>query len=336
MVSDNYKPMVTVIIPVVNESGYIERCLRSLMDNTYDNEKVEIFVFDGGSTDDTREIVGRLAENDARVNLLDNPGKFIAPAFNHGVRISRGEVVIRFDGHSKASRDFIQRNIEVLDKHTDAWCVGGPIQTIGENRIGKVIAAVMSCPIGVGNAHFRVGGYDGYVDTIAYGAYRKEGLLKVGPLDESLIPTEDDDLHFRIRKAGGKFYLSSKIKSVYYCRGSVRRLWSQYFQYGYWRIPTIMKHGQPATVRQIVPVAFVLGWIVLILGGLIWQPVWYGLAAYAGLYIVALLVGSMMAIRKNGFAAGIATPMIFPILHFSYGLGNLVAIWRFVIRRQKK
>ena len=326
---------VAVIIPVLNESGYIERCLRSLMNNTYDRDKLEILVFDGGSADDTRQIVSDLAAEYPQIRLLDNPKKFISPAFNHGVRIARGDIIIRFDGHSEACPDYIQKNIEVLAEHPDAWCVGGPVQTVSENTTGKIIAAAMSCPIGVGNAHFRLGTHEGYVDTIMYGAYRKEALLKVGPVDESLVRTEDDDLHFRMIKAGGRFYLSQKIKSLYYCRGSIKKLWSQYYQYGYWRIPTILKHGQPATLRQIVPVLFVLGWLILIAAALLWPPAVYALLLFAALYVLTLLAGAALAIKKNGLKIGIATPLIFPILHFSYGLGSLAAIWHFLIRRRK-
>jgi len=328
-------PMVSIIIPVLNESKYIERCLRSLMNNTYEREKVEVLVFDGGSSDGTREIVSRLAEEDSRIRLLDNPERFIAPAFNRGINISRGEVIIRFDGHAEASRDYIQSNIEVLNEHPDVWCVGGPVQNVGENQMGKVIAASMSCLVGIGDARFRLGNYEGYVDTIMYGAYRKKGLVKVGPVDEFLIRTEDDDLHYRIRKAGGKFYLSAKIKSVYYSRGNLRKLWSQYFQYGYWRIPTIIKHGRPATVRQVVPMMFVLVWVVLIIGGLFWRPGWYGLAAYAFLYMLVVLCGVVLVSKNSGLAVGIASPLVFAILHFSYGLGSLCGIWRFCIRGGK-
>jgi len=327
------KPMVSIIIPVLNESEYIEQCLRSLMNNTYSPEKVEILVFDGGSTDDTREIVSRLAEEDSRVRLLDNPERFQGPALNQGIKIARGQVIVRFDGHAEAANDFIERSVEILNEHPDAWCVGGAIKTVNQTYRGKVIAAAMSCPVGVGSAKFRTGDYEGYVDTVAFGSYRKEIFDKIGFFDENLPRTEDDELHFRLRCAGGKIYISQKIRSKYFSRSNVLNLWRQYFQYGYWRIPTILKHRRPATLRQVVPLVFVLGWLLLIVGGLLWQPMWYWLAVYAGLYIIALLVGGALAIKKNGFAVGTATPIVFPILHFSYGLGSLAGIWRFVIRR---
>jgi len=329
--ADESLPFVSIILPVLNEADYIENCLRSLMNNTYSPDNVEILVFDGGSTDNTREIVTRLAKEDSRIQLLDNPKRYIAPAFNHGIKIARGEVIIRFDGHAEAPRDFIQRNIEVLNEHPDAWCVGGPVQTISENRIGRIIAAAMSCVVGVGNATFRLGNYDGYVDSVMYGAYRKEGLLKVGPVDEFLIRTEDDDLHFRIGKAGGKLYLSSKIKSHYHCRGSLRKLWSQYFQYGYWRIPTIIKHKQPSTVRQVVPLLFVCSLIVLAVGGIVSQIFRVLLIGVLGIYALGLACGSIQVGKRAGWKYAVLAPLIFAILHFAYGFGSLWGILRFIL-----
>lgn len=189
----------------------------------------------------------------------------------------------------------------------------------------------MSCPVGVGNALHRLGNYEGYVDAVPYGAYWKEKLLKVGPVDEFLLCSEDDDLYYRTLKAGGKLYMSPSIKSYYYSRPSLLKLWIQYFRYGFWRIPMTIKHRHLVSIRQVVPVAFVLGWFVLITGALFWQPARYVLAAYAGLYIMVLLIGAIPAIRKSGFSIGIATPLVFPILHFSYGLGCLWGIVRFII-----
>jgi glycosyltransferase involved in cell wall biosynthesis len=334
--SDKQISTASIILPVLNEAEHIERCVRSLMNNRYDRDKVEILVVDGGSTDNTLQIVNKLSEEDKRVRLINNPRRILAAGINIGIETSRGDVLIRMDGHAEAESDFIANSIEVLREHPEAWCVGGAITTISHDYMGRVIGATMSCLVGVGNAMFRLGDYEGYADTVAFGAYRKEIFEKIGKLDENLPRTEDDDLHFRIHQAGGKIYISRKIRSKYYARSSIAKLWSQYFQYGYWRIPTIMKHHRPATVRQIVPMIFIMGWIVFILGALIWQPVRYGLAFYAVSYIIVLLVGAALATKKFGFSAGIATPIVSPILHFSYGLGSLVGIWRFVIRQGKR
>lgn len=326
---------VSIILPVLNEAKYIGKCIRSLINNTYSPAKVEILVIDGGSDDGTREIVTKLSYEDQRVKLIDNPKRILSAGINIGINTANGDVLIRMDGHAEAAEDFIANSVEVLNENPDALCVGGAITSVNESYIGKVIASAMSCPLGVGNARFRLGDYEGYADTVAFGAYRKEVFERIGLLDENMLRTEDDDLHFRMHQAGGKIYISKRIHSKYYPRSSVVKLWRQYFQYGFWRIPTVLKHGQPATLRQVVPLSFVFCWIIFLIGSVLWSPIIYGLACYAAMYLAVLLAGAVLAIKKDGLVVGILTPVIFPILHFSYGLGSLAGVWKFAIMRAR-
>ncbi len=322
-------PSVSVILPVYNEADFIATCVRSLQENTYPREHVEILVIDGGSTDQTRAIVADLAATDPRIRLIPNPRKILAAGINVGVGHARGDVLIRMDGHATATPTFIERSIAGLHAQPAAWCVGGPITTISTTFIGRVIAACMSSPVGVGNARFRTGNYEGFVDTVAFGAYRRKTFETVGLLDENLPRTEDDDLHFRLHEAGGRIYMTPTIQSNYYARSSLAKLWRQYYQYGYWRIPTMMKHGRPATLRQVVPLIFVVTWIVLLSGAWLWWPLAWALGAFAAVYGLGLLLGALGVARKHGAALALPALLVFPILHFSYGLGSLHGIWSF-------
>lgn len=327
-------PFVSVIIPVYNEMGFIEPCLQSLLNSTYPSDRLEILVIDGRSTDGTREYVADLAEKDPRIRLIDNPKRFLAPGINIGIRQARGEMLTRMDGHATAKPDFIQRSVQALREHPDAWCAGGPVNTVGTNFIGTVIGTAISVPVGIGGPAYRVGNVEGYVDTVLAGTYRREVFEKIGLLDERMIRTEDDDLHIRIHQAGGRIYITPKVRSNHLARNSLGKVTRQYYQYGYWRIPVILKHGKPATIRQTIPLLFLLGWIALIVSALIWHPLVYLLVGYAALYLLGLAVGAVMAIRKAGLKVGICTPIVFPLLHFSYGLGSLWATIRFIILRR--
>src|SRR3712207_9301585 len=83
-------------------------------------------------------------------------------------------------------------------------------------------------PFGVGNALFRFAQKEMFVDTVAFGAYRREVLDSIGYFDEELVRNQDDELNYRVVKAGHKILLSPKIRSVYYSRGSLSKLWKQY------------------------------------------------------------------------------------------------------------
>jgi len=324
-------PLVSIIMPIRNEAEFIERAIESILNNDYPSDKMEILVVDGCSDDGTQDIVRKIAAQHSCIKLLDNPARIQAAAMNIGIKACRGEVFIRVDGHAEVPPDFIKKSVKCLDEHPEAWCVGGSIKTISISYIGKSIAAAMRSPVGVGNAMFRLGNYEGFVDTIAFGAYRRWTFQKVGPFDEELVRSEDDEFNRRIILAGGKIWMSSSIWSTYYARSSLRKLWRQYFQDGFWRIKTLQKHGKPAKLRRIVPLLFTSSLIVLALAGIVWQVFWWMLVALLAVYALGLVYGSIQVGAKAGWKYSLLAPIVFAILHFAYGFGGLWGIVRFVL-----
>ena len=324
-------PLVTVAVPIRNEAEFIEKCLRSVMESDYPADRMEILVVDGMSTDGTREIVRRLASEDQRVRLLDNPERIQNYALNKAIRESKGEIIIRVDGHAAVAPDFVSRSVRVLNERPDVWCAGGVLETVGSTYIGRVVSAAMSSPFGVGGANFRTGSSEGYVEAVPFGAHRRSMFDRIGLYDEQLLCNEDDELILRIIEAGGKQYRDPSIRSFYYPRHSLWKLARQYFRYGFWRIRTIQKHKRVAHLRQIVPLVFVLAWVVLLVGSMLWAPLWFATAGFAGLYLLALLAGAVDAARRKGLAAALLVPAVVAIMHFAYGLGSWHGIWSWVI-----
>lgn len=326
-------PFVSVIMPVRNEAPFVERALRSVLDSHYAAEQMEVLVVDGLSDDGTREIVRKLQREDRRVILLDNPGRIPPSALNIGVKACRGDVFVRIDGHAEIPPDFIADSIRCLREHPEAWVAGGWIETVGAGYIGRVIAGAMSSLIGVGNARFRLGNFDGYVDTLAFGAHHKWVVDRVGYFNEELPYNEDDEFNHRIRLAGGKIWMSSSIRSRYFARQSLAKLWRQYFRYGFGRIITLQSHKRVASFRQLVPLLLVSSVLVLGLLGLLWRTFWVLLGVELVLYTLALLAGTLDVARISGWSYIPLAPLVFVILHFGYGLGSLWGIVRFILLR---
>lgn len=328
-------PFVSIVMPIRNEADFIERAVTSIVENEYPHDKLEIIIADGMSTDSTREVVGKLAERDPRIRLIENTGKIVSTGLNEALRQIKGDVFIRVDGHCEIPADFIRKSVETLLSKPQAWVAGGYWKTVSKGYIGRVIAAATQSPAGVGNARHRLGNFDGWVDTVPYGAHHKWVLEKVGYFDEQLVRNQDDEFNMRIRMAGGGIWISSEICSTYHSRSSLKKLWRQYFQYGFWRIRTIQKHGKPATLRQIIPLLFVLSLIVLSLAGIVSSIFLVMLAAVLGVYALGLLYGSLHVFRQVGWKYSLSAPIVFVILHFAYGAGGLWGIVRFVLLRGK-
>jgi len=318
-------------MPIRNEAGFIEQAIQSIVDNDYPSDKMEIIVVDGRSDDATQEIVQRMAAQNNCIRLLDNPRKIQASAMNIGIKACRGDIFIRIDGHAEVPPDFIRKSVKCLADHPDAWVAGGYWKTVSRGYAGKVIAAATQSTVGVGGARHRLGNFDGWVETLSYGAHYKWIVEKIGYFDEGLVRSEDDEFNHRIILAGGKIWLSSSIWSTYYARSSLKKLCRQYFQDGFWRIKALQKHGSPAAVRRVVPLLFVSGLIILALAGFISPIFWWMLVAMLGIYALGLAYGTLDVGRNSGWKYAVLAPLVFVILHFGYGLGGIWGFVRFII-----
>jgi succinoglycan biosynthesis protein ExoA len=326
-------PFVSIVMPVRNEADFVGRALNSVLSNDYPAELIEVLVADGMSTDGTQEVVRQVASADARVQLVENRGKIVSTGLNEALRRSRGDVFIRVDGHCEVPSGFIRDSVEALFSQPKAWVAGGGWKTVSTGIVGRTIAAATQSRVGVGGAKHRLGGYDGWVDTVPYGAHHRWVLDRVGFFDEQLVRNQDDEFNMRIRLAGGGIWMSQSIRTTYYARSTLGKLWRQYFQYGFWRIRTIQKHGRPATFRQMIPLALVLSVTLPAVGGLFWSISWWVLAVVAVAYGLVLAYGSTEVLQQRGAVAALLAPIVFISLHFGYGLGSLWGIVRFVLLR---
>lgn len=321
--------LITLILPIRNEAKYIRQCLDAILGQDYPVEQMEILVADGMSTDDTRGIVEQYQENHPQIRLLDNPGKIVPTGMNIGLRQTRGEVIIRVDGHCIIAPDYVRNCVEYLEDETIAG-VGGPMETIGENAVSQTIAIAMSSPFGVGNSSFRtVSGKSMLVDTVPFPAFRRETIRQVGVYDEELVRNQDDEYSYRVREFGGKLLLAADVRSRYFSRGSLKGLWKQYYQYGFYKVRVLQKHPRQMSMRQFVPPAFVLSLMAGLILTVILPWGWIPLSVIAGSYLVANLAASLVTALKKGWNHLLLLPFTFAILHLSYGLGFLCGLVKF-------
>lgn len=320
-------PMVSVIIPMRNEAAHIAACIDSVLAQDYPADRLEVIVVDGESDDASLEV---LRGYGARLRILRNPSRIVPTAMNIGIRAARGEIIARVDAHTLLEPDYLRVGVETL-RRTAADNVGGPMRHVGGGPMGDAIALAMASRFGIG-AYFHFAQDDREVDTVYMGMYPRAVFERIGLFDEELVRNQDDELNYRLRKAGGSIFITTRMRSHYQNRQGIKTLWRQFFQYGMWKIRVLQKHPRQMSPRQFVPPAFVLSVLLTALAAP-WLPVarWL-LAAALGAYALALTAAASLVCRERGWRHFGRVLAAFATMHVSWGSGFLVGALRFADR----
>ena len=323
-------PLVSVVLPCRNEEGYVEACLQSILDQEPPDGGFEIIVADGMSTDGTRDYLHKMTRQCSAIRVLDNAGRIVSTGLNAAIRAARGQIVIRMDAHTVYASDYLRQCLEVM-RETGADNVGGPMLTTANTFMEKAIRAVFHSTFAVGGARSHQPDYEGYVDTVIYGCWKKSVFERVGYFDEELVRNQDDEHNLRLTRGGGKVYQSPRIRSWYHVRGSLTAVFRQYMQYGYWKVLVIRKHRAAASFRHIVPGTFVGSLCLLLALGLFWSPALWGFLGLSLVYSMSVLAVSLLTALPKQWKLIPALPVVFGCYHLGYGYGFLRGILDFVV-----
>jgi len=312
------EPEISVILPVLNESKYLEEAVNAILDQDFAGS-LEIIVAVGPSHDGTEKIAHDLAGKDSRVVVVANPTGRTAAGLNLAVAATRYSIIVRVDGHSKIPRNYLSLAFEIL-KETGAVNVGGIMAAEGQSIFENSVARAMRSPLGVGASRFHTGGGSGSVDTVYLGAFRKQALLAVGGFDERFTRAQDWELNCRLREAGGVIYFDPRLVVTYRPRGTVKALAKQYFEYGRWRRVVSRRHEGTINYRYLAPPFTVIGVISSIILGAIFTPILYIPALTYALFI--LIASARIGKSPAEF---VSLPLILLTMHMTWGLGFLTS-----------
>ncbi|MEZ0394885.1 MAG: glycosyltransferase family 2 protein [Anaerolineales bacterium] len=320
-------PTVSIIVPCYNEQHTIRSLLEAIYAQTYPRRDLEVVIADGLSTDRTREEIAAFAAShpDLKIAVLDNPKRHIPAALNTALRAASGEMIIRLDAHSRPYPDYVERCVAALEAGLGEN-VGGvwEIHPGAQTWAARSIAAAAAHPLGVGDALYRHTDKAAYVDTVPFGAFKRELLALVGFFDESLLTNEDYEFNARIRARGGKIWLDPAIRSVYFARPTFGALARQYWRYGFWKYRMLRRYPQTLRWRQALPPLFVLSLLGLAGLGVAWRGFWLLLAAEAGLYLLVLAAAGLRSAWKRREAFLLAgLPLAIAVMHLAWGSGFL-------------
>ena len=334
MTTKDKTPLVSIIIPCRNERDEIERVLKAVLAQERPAGDFEVIVADGMSDDGTREVLLRLAHGEPLVRIIDNPGAIVSTGLNAAIREARGSIIIRMDAHTSYASDYVRQCVQTLED-TNADNVGGPWLARGKGRIGKAIAAAFQSSFACGGARGHDPNYSGPVDTVYLGCWPREIFSRIGMFDEELVRNQDDEFNLRIVRNGGKIWQSVRIKSWYCPRESLRDLFTQYLQYGYWKARVLQKHRLPASLRHLIPAGFVLTLALLPLLSLFWPFAFWIWLTLLIIYLAVTVTLSCVTAAASAWQLLPLLPAAFWTFHFAYGWGFLRGFIDFFILRRK-
>ena len=322
------EPRVSVVVPMRNEESGIIECLESILANQVEGD-LEVLVLNGDSDDRSPALVEELSHRDPRVKLVPNPARLQADAFNIGLELARGEFLVRMDAHTLYEPDYISECVRLLEE-TGAENVGGVQSAVGSSVVSCAIAAAVASRFAAGDAKYRNSTEPAWVDTVYLGAWRTETVRELGGMIPGYAVNEDYEMNIRLRRAGGRIYLSPTIRSSYSVRGSLPKLTRQYFRYGLWKVRTLMLHPGSLRWRQMVAPLFVLS--------LLAAPVLYALVGMIGLshiflYLTANLLASIRTASNTSWSNLPLLPVVFALIHLSWGSGFLTGMARWPLSR---
>ncbi len=318
---------VSFIIIAYNAENALSFSLSSLNKQDYPHENIEVILVDGMSSDGTKQKMISFQKTEtsfAKVLVLDNPKHILSSGWNVALKEATGDVILRVDAHTVFPENFISSNMKIINDGKDIC--GGKVLSILQNDTSwnRTLLSAENSMFGGGFSFFRRGEISRYTDTLAFAAYRKEVFDSVGQYDERLVRTEDNEMHYRMRKAGYKFFFSPDIVSYRFSRSSLKALLKQKYLNGYWVGLTHRVSPMAFSVFYLVPLLFVLA-IVITIASIpitIWPVI-----ILAIVYLFVLLLSLFAAILKEGYRWSLLLlPIIIFLLHLHYGVGTAVGL----------
>lgn len=325
-------PLVSVIVPSRNEEKRIASLLEALRAQTFPVENIEVVIADAMSADKTGQRIAEFTRKNPELNVrtVENTRMTIPAGLNQAIKAASGEIIVRLDAHSEPYPEYLSRCVQAIQAGK-----GDNVGGIWEIHPGdstwqaRGIATAASHPFGVGDAFYRFTDQPRSVDTVPFGAFRKQLVERIGYYDETLLTNEDYEFNTRVRNSGGTVWLDPEIRSIYYARSTFKELARQYWRYGYWKARMLKRYPESTRWRQALPPLMVVSFILLPLLSIVWPiPRWIFMLELFFYSLLLLAAGFQSALKKKDPSLIISVPLAIACMHFSWGSAFIWSLLR--------
>jgi glycosyltransferase involved in cell wall biosynthesis len=319
----------SVLVPVLNEERYVEQAVDAMRRQRFDGGLEFIFA-DGGSSDRTREILQRLAEQDPRIRVFDNPSRSVSSGLNVCLSHARGRWVVRMDAHTVYPDDYIARGVARLREGGTRW-VSGPQIPTGRGPVSRAVALALGRSLGRGGS--RKWGVDGGSEGAEYeldtgvftGVWERSTLLQYGGWDERWPRNSDSEMAARFLANGDRLICLPAMGGRYVPRDSFGGLWRQYVDYGEFRARTYRRHPHSMRLSHLLAPAIVLTGATAAAGP---RPL-RRLARFGEvIYLASLAAAGVRSLSAAEVPTDAAlVPVALLVMHHGHGTGQIKG-WR--------
>jgi glycosyltransferase involved in cell wall biosynthesis len=199
--------LVSVVVPVYNVEGYVERCLKSIIGQTYTN--LEIIVVDDGSKDSSGQICERIAATDKRMTVIHQENRGLSGARNRGLEAATGEYICFIDSDDYISDVFVELQLKCMEKSGADVVQGNSGEWVDSSVQGyQTIADKFTLYSGEEMCHILMTSHSGY--GVAQNKFYRRKLFRDIKFPEGKLH-EDEFTVYRLFYAGNVALIDAQV-----------------------------------------------------------------------------------------------------------------------------
>lgn len=330
--------LVSLCMIAYNEQDALDGLFRDISLQDYPHDQIEVIFIDSMSTDKTHDKMQNFKEMDfgfKNISVIRCKKVNQAYSWNVALMHARGDIIIRVDAHARIPRNFVSRNVYNIKSGEDVVGGGRPNITSDVSSWKLTLLAAEDSLFGSSVASYRrPATQKEYLDSLFHAAYKREVIQTVGGFNEDLGRTEDNEFHYRIRKAGYKMCCCPDIISYQHSRNNLKDMIRQKYSNGRWIGLTVSECPGCLSYFHFAPFALVIALIFFSILAALGFPIFlYVLLIIYGMFDIVNTVGCLTL--KNAQIQFLLLPLIFPALHISYGIGTIVGLLQIPMWQKK-